>query len=237
MNDRRPSKQPVCDRFVKPSFLRDEEVNRAILCASCGNDKNAHPIKREPRSAPSSNERLLDNLIQAVTLQARVSEEFFMSYAHQCAERNRRAEVARDARNAVLALMRAADEPKALPGAENDPLVVWVLERLENCQEIAAKKTGNDRTGWLDDAEQFAAILRRLCSVSPPRDEYLDKYAPEHVRETCDFLTEVMCNYADRARESGSQRDEARASLVGTAVDFLSHWLQQQPTVTKDAKP
>jgi hypothetical protein len=79
----------------------------------------------------------------------------------------------------------------------------------------------------IDEAER---IYR---AVQPPRDEYLDKYAPEHVREASDFLTEVMCNYADRARTLGNQKDEARASLIGTAVDFLTHWLHQQPTVTK----
>lgn len=76
---------------------------------------------------------------------------------------------------------RAAVETKALPNAENDPLVVWVLERLENCQEIAAKKTGSDRDGWLDDAQKFAQILRRLCSVSPPSPEPV-AWVPVHPR-------------------------------------------------------
>lgn len=46
------------------------------------------------------------------------------------------------------------------------PLAEWVLERLENCQELAAKKTGADRDGWIEDARYFAAILYRLTDDS-----------------------------------------------------------------------
>jgi hypothetical protein len=43
-----------------------------------------------------------------------------------------------------------------------------------------------------------------------------------------------MCDYADR-RGSG----EAKAAMIGTAVDFLSQWAMLQPcsTATKEVGP
>jgi hypothetical protein len=82
---------------------------------------------------------------------------------------------------------RAAQPPR--PGAEDDPLVVWVLERLENCQEIAATKTGADRDGWLDDEQRFAEILRRLaCSAPPPALEQSSPWAREQYQKIQDFV-------------------------------------------------
>lgn len=46
------------------------------------------------------------------------------------------------------------------------PLAEWVLERLENCQALAAKKIGADRESWLEDARYFAAILLRLAPTT-----------------------------------------------------------------------
>lgn len=47
----------------------------------------------------------------------------------------------------------------------------WVRERLDNCQRLAAQKTGADRDGWLEDAQYFSEILTRLdTSVFPTTD-------------------------------------------------------------------
>lgn len=48
--------------------------------------------------------------------------------------------------------------PDGLPLSVED----WLQERLDNCQRIAATKTGADRTGWLVDARYFNEALMRL---------------------------------------------------------------------------
>lgn len=35
----------------------------------------------------------------------------------------------------------------------------WVRERLANCERIAAKRTGAERAGWLEDARYFRMVL------------------------------------------------------------------------------
>lgn len=53
------------------------------------------------------------------------------------------------------------------------PVDEWVLERLENCQRIAATKADlADRDSWLEDARYFAAILHRL--TDPMGDKRAD---------------------------------------------------------------
>lgn len=47
-----------------------------------------------------------------------------------------------------------------VPSKERLPLLEWVLKRLENCQRLAATKTGADRDGWLEDADYFSRLLR-----------------------------------------------------------------------------
>jgi hypothetical protein len=34
-------------------------------------------------------------------------------------------------------------------------LCEWLIERMENCQAIAAMKIGTDKDGWLEDAQYF----------------------------------------------------------------------------------
>jgi len=49
------------------------------------------------------------------------------------------------------------------------PLEVWVLERLENAERIAEKKTGGDKAGWLEDAEYFRKLLSIVVQI-PERE-------------------------------------------------------------------
>jgi hypothetical protein len=44
------------------------------------------------------------------------------------------------------------------------PLRDWLEERRQNCLRIAEQKTGNDKTGWLEDAEYFRAAIAALAA-------------------------------------------------------------------------
>jgi hypothetical protein len=52
--------------------------------------------------------------------------------------------------------------PTPRTDAPETALEQWVTERLDNCQRIAATKKGADRSGWLEDAQYFLAILDAL---------------------------------------------------------------------------
>jgi hypothetical protein len=45
----------------------------------------------------------------------------------------------------------------------NLSLEEWMHERYDNCVRIAAQKEGDEKRGWLEDAEYFAAALRALA--------------------------------------------------------------------------
>src|SRR5258708_33263911 len=51
-----------------------------------------------------------------------------------------------------------AKEKSTFLDAKRD-LREWVLERFENCLRIAETKTGEDKAGWLDDADYFRAVI------------------------------------------------------------------------------
>lgn len=40
----------------------------------------------------------------------------------------------------------------------------WLLDRQENCAAIAARKTGADRDGWLEDEQYFAAAAALIIA-------------------------------------------------------------------------
>lgn len=48
-----------------------------------------------------------------------------------------------------------------------DKVLEWVFERYENCLRIAAQKTGDDKRGWLEDADHFLFVLQLLKDRVP----------------------------------------------------------------------
>jgi len=44
----------------------------------------------------------------------------------------------------------------------NQILISWLQERLNNCKEIAETKTGEDRAGWIEDAGFFEWAITKI---------------------------------------------------------------------------
>lgn len=44
-------------------------------------------------------------------------------------------------------------------------VVEWLKERKRNCQRIAVMKSGDDKQGWLEDAEYFDEAINLIESV------------------------------------------------------------------------
>lgn len=49
-----------------------------------------------------------------------------------------------------------------MDGLSKQEILVWLRERKENCFRIAEKKTGSDRTGWLQDARYFGDAIKLI---------------------------------------------------------------------------
>ena len=45
---------------------------------------------------------------------------------------------------------------------QRDKVIRWLQERLDNCHAIAAKKYGDDRAGWIEDAMYFQWAIEML---------------------------------------------------------------------------
>lgn len=61
----------------------------------------------------------------------------------------------------------------APPELQPDEVVQWAIDRHENTLRLAALKTGDDRDGWLEDAEfwrQIVVRLRAASALSPTPD-------------------------------------------------------------------
>lgn len=41
-------------------------------------------------------------------------------------------------------------------------LIEWLKERRDNAMEIAESKTGDDRKGWIEDAEYFQQAIEAV---------------------------------------------------------------------------
>lgn len=60
-------------------------------------------------------------------------------------------------------------------------LIEWLSAREVNCRRLAERKTGEDRIGWLDDADYFAQAVAQLhvlemWMVAQPLDEWNDDF-------------------------------------------------------------
>lgn len=66
-----------------------------------------------------------------------------------------------------LVLLQAAKVGNPARGLTLENVAMWMRERLDNAQRIAATKNGADRKGWLHDAEYFAAAINFLAQPTP----------------------------------------------------------------------
>src|ERR1035438_10261587 len=66
------------------------------------------------------------------------------------------------ARNLAMLLFKHADAIDRQSGdtpAGPLTLVEWLIERKENCKRIAARTTGSNRDGWLEDERYFTEAI------------------------------------------------------------------------------
>lgn len=109
-------------------------------------------------------------------------------------------------------------------------LTEWVLERLDNCQRIAAGKApGADRDGWLEDAAYFSAILMAL-STAPAS-------APSHALQNNAAAQEPSgkspgtggnAGYEQKASRGAPVRDVPVAAAPSTTPQKPAAWLGRQ---------
>lgn len=77
--------------------------------------------------------------------------------------------------------MNQHDTPAKVASTDGLGLRAWLVERYESATAIAARKTGADRAGWLEDAAYFKAAVKAL-------DGRADAIATE--RERCAKVAE-----------------------------------------------
>lgn len=51
-------------------------------------------------------------------------------------------------------------------------LEAWLRERWQNARRIASQKTGDDRAGWLEDADYFLSAANSISAYELLRDEH-----------------------------------------------------------------
>lgn len=91
-----------------------------------------------------------------------------------------------------LLAMEAAPEPQTTPihKITLTDLEHWLQERYDNCIRIAGQKTGDDRKGWMEDADYFHAALAHLqgcpCGMPPQLTEKIQNWLDANKKQPCE---------------------------------------------------
>lgn len=87
-------------------------------------------------------------------------------------------------------------------------------EQINNCQRIAATKSGEDRNGWLDDAVYYSQIIDRIAKAEAERNAALAREAGyrKALEQTCN-IAEAFLKYFNPAIDLSSDKEDQWWSL------------------------
>jgi len=96
-------------------------------------------------------------------------------------------------------------------------LAMWLKERELNARRIASKKTGEDRSGWIEDAQHFQAALSEIERLAAALKRANDQ--AEHFEREWYFRGDEIEAAIPSMREYARKNPKHHISADGTEQD------------------